>query len=316
MTFKNSMKILLTNFSLVWKVLLFLSLCTMVLGTLVYLTLKSVVMLLLDSGVLNVFIDSYSAFLTDLNFTLFLQDIGDGVVMLGDWFKSVFPRIWINILLFVLLIVIFRSIIYNLAYMPITNKINYYMGSMTKYPFINSFVSTFGLNLKYQLVYTFTLLPIKLLSTYAIVKMFRLFTINGLFPLVSLFLIILAFTLISVIRVCLFNVWIPAMVVFNNGVFSALFRGIKISIRKFWTTFSNSTILVLTILVVNVMAGLATVGVALLVTIPASYILYSIFGLVVLYDAQGMKYYVDSYNVVVPRKKDTTEKISTVKYII
>ena len=111
MTFKNSMKILLTNFSLVWKVLLFLSLCTMVLGTLVYLTLKSVVMLLLDSGVLNVFIDSYSAFLTDLNFTLFLQDIGDGVVMLGDWFKSVFPRIWINILLFVLLIVIFRSII-------------------------------------------------------------------------------------------------------------------------------------------------------------------------------------------------------------
>ena len=316
MTFKNSMKILLTNFSLVWKVLLFLLLCTMVLGTLVYFTLKSVVMLLIDSGVLNVFIDSYTSFLTNLNFTIFLQDIGDGVVMLGDWFEGVFPRIWINILLFILLIVIFRSIIYNLAYMPITNKINYYMGSMTKYPFINSFVSTFGLNLKYQLVYTFTLLPIKLLSTYAIIKMFRLFTINGLFPLVSLFLIVLAFTMISVIRVCLFNVWIPAMVVFNNGVFSALFRGIKISIRKFWTTFSNSTILVLTILVINIAAGLATVGVALLVTIPASYILYSIFGLVVLYDAQGMKYYVDSYNVVVPRKKDTTEKISTVKYII
>ena len=316
MTFKNSVKIMLTNFSLVWKVLVFLILCSAVLFTLIYFTLQSVVDMLMASGVLSVFVEAYSSFLVDLNLTLFLQELGDGVVMLSDWFMGVLPQIWVNVVLFVLLIVIFRSIIYNLAYMPITNKINYYMGSMTRYPFINSFVSTFGLNLKYQLVYTFTLLPVKLISTYGIMQMFRLFTVNGLFPIFTLFLIILAFTLVTVIRVCLFNVWIPVMVVFNNGVFSALIRGIKISIRKFWTTFSNSIVLVLTILVINVMAGLATVGVALLVTIPASYILYSTFGLVVLYDAQGMKYYVDNYNVVVPRKKDTTEKMSTVKYII
>ena len=316
MTFKNSFKILLTNFSLVWKVLVFLILCTVVLGTLVYFTLKSVVLMLVDSGVLNVFVEAYTYFLTDLNLTLFLQEIGDGVVMLSDWFFAVLPNIWVNVVLFILLIVLFRSIIYNLAYMPITNTVNYYMGSMTKYPFFNSFISTFGLNLRYQLVYVFTLLPIKLISTYAIMQMFRLFTINSLFPIVTLFLIILAFTLLSVIRVCLFNVWIPSMIVFNNGVFGALIRGFKISLRKFWTTFSNSIALVLTILVINVVSGLATVGVALLVTIPASYILYSVFGLVVLYDAQGMRYYVDSYNVVVPRKKDTTEKLKTVKYII
>lgn len=310
------MKLLLTNFSLVWKVLVMLLVSSAVLVTLIYFTLKSVVMMLIDSGVLNVFVEAYSTFMTELNLSLFLQSLGDGVVKLIDWFETVFPSIWVNILLFVLLIGIFRSVIYNLAYMPITNTLNYYMGSMTKYSFVNSFVSTFGLNLRYQLVYIFTLLPIKLLTTYAIMQMFRLFTINGLFPMITLFLIILAFTLLSVIRVCLFNVWIPSMIVFNSGVFSALIRGIKVSIRKFWATFSNSIALVLTILVINVIAGLATVGVALIITIPASYILYSTFGLVILYDSQGMRYYVDSYNVVVPRKKDSTEKLKNVKYIV
>ena len=106
------------------------------------------------------------------------------------------------------------------------------------------------------------------------------------------------------------------MVVFNCGVFRALKAGFVISIRKFWSTFSNSIVLVLFILVINVCAGLATLGVGLLLTIPVSCVLYSMFGMVVLYDAQGMRYYVDSYNVVIPKKKYSSDKVKEVKYMI
>ena len=71
MTFKNSVKIMLTNFSLVWKVLVFLILCSAVLFTLIYFTLQSVVDMLMASGVLSVFVEAYSSFLVDLNLTLF-----------------------------------------------------------------------------------------------------------------------------------------------------------------------------------------------------------------------------------------------------
>ena len=316
MTYKNSVKILLTNFSLVWKVLVYIILAGAVVVTLSYFALKSVFLKFLDSGVVELFLEAYSIFLTNLNLTVFLQSMGDCVVKLLDWFHAILPEIWLNLVLFILIIGVFREIVFNLVYLPITNTVNYYMGSMIKYPFVNSMVSTFGLNVRYQLVHLFTLYPIKLLTTYVLVQSFRLFTLQWMWPIVTLFLIVLLFTLLTVTRVCIFNVWLPAMVVFNCGVFKALGKGLKITLRKFLSTFSNSVALVLTILTINVVAGFATFGVALLITVPVSYMLYSVFGLVVLYDSQGMRYYVDSYNVVVSKKKDSTDKLKNLKYIV
>ena len=316
MTYKNSVKILLTNFSLVWKVLVYLILSGAVVVTLSYFALKDVFIKFAASGIIELFLEAYSVFMANLNLTVFLQSVGDCVVRISDWFVAIFPEIWLNVLLFVLIIGVLREVLFNFVYVPITNTINYYMGSMIKYPFINSYVGTFGLNVKYQLVHIFTLYPIKLVTTYFLVYAVRLLTLWGVFPLLSLFIMVLLFTLLTVIRVCVFNVWIPAMVTLNLGVFKGLFRGVKITLRKFLSTFSNSVVLVLTMLVVNVVAGLATFGVALLVTAPLSYMLYSIFGLVVLYDAQGLRYYVDSYNVVVSKKKDSTDKLKNVKYIV
>ena len=54
----------------------------------------------------------------------------------------------------------------------------------------------------------------------------------------------------------------------------------------------------------------------LLISIPASFLLYSTFGMVVTYESQGMRYYVDVYNVITPQKRELTDKLSNMKYIV
>ena len=62
--------------------------------------------------------------------------------------------------------------------------------------------------------------------------------------------------------------------------------------------------------------GLFTCLVGLIVTVPASFLLYSSFGMVSAYESQGMRYYVDIYNVITPKKKERLDKLTDMKYIV
>ena len=52
------------------------------------------------------------------------------------------------------------------------------------------------------------------------------------------------------------------------------------------------------------------------VSIPISYMLYNVLGMVCLYEGQGMRYYVDVYNVITPQKRELTDKLNKMKYIV
>jgi hypothetical protein len=59
-----------------------------------------------------------------------------------------------------------------------------------------------------------------------------------------------------------------------------------------------------------------TLLVGLLVSIPMSYLLYSSFGMVTAYECQGMRYYVDVYNVITPMKKEMKDKLEDLKFVV
>jgi len=44
--------------------------------------------------------------------------------------------------------------------------------------------------------------------------------------------------------------------------------------------------------------------------------LYCSFGMIVAFEGQGMRYYVDIYNVITPKKKETSDKLVEMKYIV
>ena len=54
---------------------------------------------------------------------------------------------------------------------------------------------------------------------------------------------------------------------------------------------------------VNIFAGLFTLGVGLLITLPASYLLYLSFEFVNYYDREELKYFIDKNTVMKPARE-------------
>ena len=60
----------------------------------------------------------------------------------------------------------------------------------------------------------------------------------------------------------------------------------------------------------------ATFGASLLLTLPISSLTINIFGMVVFYSSQGMRFYVDSENVITTKKMEETDAFSKLKFIV
>ena len=190
------------------------------------------------------------------------------------------------------------------------------MGSMNKHGFYASFRETFGRNIKAQLACFLVMFPLDVIYIGLFVLCLKLFSISFVMSIFAIILIIVGFALLISFKYSLFAGWIPTMCVMNYGVFKSLKTSVKNMFRIFPKVFSNAFGIVVTIVLSNVLIGTFTFMVGLILTVPASYLLYSIFGMVVTYEGQGMRYYIDVYNVITPKKKEISDKLKSMKYIV
>ena len=316
MIYKNSIKILFSNFNMVWKSLLyFLLLCAITIA-LVVLALNPIYQLLSEAGFINKIVEVYTDFLSSLDLNQLVETIDRLFTRFTEIMTENLPQFWFAFIAVMVVLFVFAVIASNLTIMPNANSLHYYMGSMNRHGFFSSFSETFGKNLKAQLVYFFISLPIKAMNLVLIVLGFKLFSSVWILSIFSGFLLFLEIILLQAFKFSLFASFVPTMVVLNYGVFKSLKVSIKNTFRNFSRVFSNAIGVVLTIVLINVIFGLFTFMAGLLISIPASFLLYSTFGMVVTYESQGMRYYVDVYNVITPQKRELTDKLNNMKYIV
>ena len=316
MIYKNSLKILLSNFDIVWKTMLYYIFVFLVTGGMVYLCLNPIYRLLEQSGFIENITTVYSDFLTNLNFTQLLLTINDLILQFTSILTENLSTVWINFAGLAFVVIFLKTYLSNLTIMPSCNALHYYMGSMNKQSYVLSFKETFGPNLKAQLAYFIVALPLKVLYAYLFVLSLKLFDISFVMSIVSIFLIAISFCILLGFKYTLFTSWIPTMIVMNYGVFKALKVSVKNSFRIFPRVFSNAIGIVITLILCNFLIGVFTFMAGLIITIPFSYLLIGSFGMVVTYEAQGMRYYVDVYNVITPKKKEISDKLNSMKYIV
>ena len=181
---------------------------------------------------------------------------------------------------------------------------------------MNSFASSFKKNLSYQFTSLLFHLPINFGIYYLLLYSFRLFRYGGIIMFFSPFIILFGFSILMALKHTLFCGWIPSMVVRNKGAFAALKDSMIIPKRRFGRTFGNAFSLVITVVCFNMFGGIFTYGVGLIITIPVTILLYSIFGMVAYYSATGQRYYLDPYNVMAPKPVQYTDKLLNQKYIV
>ena len=316
MTYKNIFKLVLSNFHLVWKILAYMVLTTLCVIGLAYACSLPILKVLIDQGFSEQFKELFINFSRTFNIYEFLYN---SVVLIENFFKIIAANIsnlWLYIALFLFIIIVVRSFLAGFYKFASINVLYYYLGSNIKFGFTNSLFACFKTNLKYQLCSLVTILPINALfltSMYFLIKWLVLS--EGLILLAPISIILFAVLLYS-FKVAFFSGWIPAIVVFDCGVWEGLGRGVKAVFRRFYHSFSTAIFTIFTIIILNVVAAVCTFGASIIVTIPLSALIILVYKVVMFYQSQGMRFYVDSEQVVTPKRLEETDGLGELKYII
>lgn len=316
MIYKNSIKVMMSNFTLVSKILMFMVLHFAIVFGISYMFLLPILELLSNQGLFANAQSFYMDFLQNLNLQQAFSNLSTLLNSFVEIITTNFSSIGFYVIALLFTLIVLGAYFNNFYSLIVTNSLYFSMSNNIKFKFAPSFVSTLLTNLKYSLFSLFVKLPVTIIILSLVVLSFQLLTVGGAVTVFAPLLIILIYLILNAVKLTVFYGWSPSIVVFDKGIFNALDKSFKITMRKLKKVFANSFYMVLTIFVVNVFAAIVTFGASLVLTLPMSILLINAFSMVVFYSNYGMRYYVDEFNVIVPVKLERTEPFCSIKFII
>lgn len=312
MMFRNSVKLLFSNFSTVWKLLLYYLVITLIGVGLVAPVFSSVVEVFRNHNFFEILVDLLTTFNLGTNLISIFAGVGTVfstlVACIVDYFVV---HTWLAVYL-TFLFVVLLPFLYELGGIAAGETLYGYMSSQAKVNFTGRIFTSLKKSFKYIMAKILVATPINLLVFYLIIKVFELTTLGGTIKFAVPLIITLVLCLLITLRLVLFSGWLPALIVYDCGVWSAFARGIKAVGRRFFRTFSTMLIFVILNICIDVLFG----SIAFLLLIPLGLYLIYIVDFVMFYGSQGMRYYVDSDTIISPKRLEEVDKFNNCKDII
>jgi len=301
MSYKNTCKIFGSNFVLVWKQLAYLCISAVLCIGLSYLIALPTINLLKAEGwidsVKNMFETVYTS-PSSLN-AAFKEVILSLMQILSSHFGAYFFSIVGFIISAVLLPLFLNNIAeYNICYLA-TNKIS----SNIKLGYTSSLIS----NLKNAILYSLLKMLIDVLFIICTVCLFVVYLILSKGVVLTILMLVIYFSLsimLSSLKMSLTASFAPIMIEENTGAWKAFLKSGKMSGRSFARTLSCAIVVNLTVMFANMFLGVFTIGVALLITVPASVVFIGIFKTTNYFTIEGKSYYLSDNIIVEPKKSN------------
>ncbi len=312
MIFRNSVKLFFSNFSTVWKLMLYYIVITLIGVGLVAPIFSSVGQVFRDFGFFEQVVDVLTQFNLGSNITSIFADLGKLFIILLDCIVAYFTtHTWLAVYLSFLFVVLL-PFLYGLGSLSVGESLYGYMSSQTKVSFTGRIFSSLKTSIKYLLAKILVTAPINVFIFYAMSKLFTLTALTGPIRFAVPFFITVAFCILLALRVLIFSGWVPALIVNNCGVWKAFGIGIKAVGRKFFKCLSTLIILMLLNVCIEVLFG----SIAFLILIPTGVYFTYLISFVMFYESQGMRYYVDPETIVTPKRLEQVDRYSRCRDII
>lgn len=312
MMFRNSVKLLFSNFATVWKLLLYYLIITLIGVGLVAPVFSSVVEVFRSRNFFEVLVDLLTTFNLGTNilsiFASFGTVISTLVACILDYFVI---HTWLAVYL-TFLFVVLLPFLYELGGIAAGEILYGYMSSQAKVNFTGRIFSSVRKSFKYILAKLLIATPINILIFFLIYKVFALTALGGTIKFAVPLIITLVLCLLFTLRLVLFSGWLPALIVNDCGVWSAFARGIRAVGRRFFRTFSTMLVFVLLNICIDVLFG----SIAFLLLVPLGVYFVYIIDFVMFYGSQGMRYYVDADTIISPKRLEEVDRFSRCKDII
>lgn len=308
MSYKNSVKLLISNFKIVWKQLLYMLIVVVVLFALGYASSIPMIDLLKDNGIFNEFSNIFQTIYTAPKDVV--NAISTAIEDLVSVVSNNFGNIWFSFFASFFIVGAGFQFLKHISFYNISSLMYMQMSSFVEIGYARTLISTLGQSVRYafaKLIFQIPFLLIKALI------LFLYFTIvsTPIGILIGLFVWILLLVIINSIEISLFASMAPKMLSCGGNIsaFKAFFTSNKLILKNFARVFSNAIIVTLTLIVLNMFLGVFTIGVALLITLPASTLFKAIFGLTTYFGVNGERYYLSSSVITTP----VTEENETIK---
>lgn len=314
MLYKNSLKLIFSNFSLVWKLLIYILCATVFCFGLCYVCSIPTLNLLRAEGWFSLIKNAYEEFVVSFSFSGFSANIVEIYEKFMLIIGSNFKQIWFSLIMFCFVLIVLFSFVAGFIYMPMCGVLYHSMSSNTKTSLTENFIIHFKRNLKYSLLNTFVGLPLNLIIFYIIIKgMVLISKLSSDLLFLAPAFAILAFVVLFALKLKLVSAWVPSQIVMEYKPFFALKTSFKSVKKRFGRDFSNALGLILTIVFINMFSLVCTFGIGLIISLPISYVWCSTFCMTSYYTSNGLRYYVDSYNVISPQKRELSENVSSLR---
>lgn len=162
-------------------------------------------------------------------------------------------------------------------------------------------------NIKVAALYSLMYVPLSFLYDVACVAMmyFVAFKLLVFMPFIlELFIFATAIVFAIALKLTFASDWLPALIRGKKKSLEAFEYTFNRKNKKTFNVLSNFIILVLIIFALNVFAIVFTFGVGALITVPASYVILNCFQLVNYYDREELKYFLDKNTIIKPEKEE------------
>ena len=302
MSFKNSLKLLASNFSVVWKHLVYVLLSVALTVGLIFLFASPIVDCLVESG--------WTATAAGLIKTVYTDPIAvfDVIKEIALSFFTVmtqnFSELWFSVLGLLVCGYFVPCFVTNIGFYNVSSVMHKQMTSLLAVGYTQNLISTLRSSVKYSFVKMVLKLPFDIVKILLLLSFFRLST-SFFTNLIFLSLLFALIILITSLELTVLSAFAPCMIDRGGNPFRCFSKSVVPVFKKFMKTYSTSLIICLTVIFVNMFLGVFTVFSGLIVTIPASSVFVAIFGNVVYLASNQKRYYLTRSIIVNPVGDDS-----------
>jgi len=311
MKLSNSIKLVMTNFNLFWKLLIYMIVCIAITG-------------LLLMPVSNIFVTA----LKDANFINEATKLFNGVAFQGlGMFMSTISSViltFVNalgilaqngvaVLIYIVFILfVFFPFLFHISNIATSECVYSYMTSLRKNSFVVSLLDKFGLSVGYSILKTLFELPFYALLVWLAYIIAGLGSISGVMQFITPLIWIICMILVLDLKATILGGWAQSIVTFNVCATRAIKKGFKSVSRNYLATLSSFAVVITIAFSVVVLFG----AFALVLIVPLFSLITCVFGQVLFFESQGMDYYTSQVSIIKPRKLEQSDSIKKVKFKI
>ena len=310
MRFRNSTRLLIENFKNVYKILLYkLAIAVVAIALSCALLLPNLWDIVHSAEVTNlidIVKDFFRALVTgDSQFLAGFQEqfktMGTALLKLLDsrMSKIVWSVVGCGV------VYLLERFLDTLCYFSIGSILNDRMATYAETPFAAAYIKNLGKASIYSIVYV----PVVFLFDVMTIGLcyFLFFYLLAFNVLASLFFSMTFIVLCQALKLTITSMWLPAMAADNMSIGQAMRFGDKQQKKQWKKVFSTYVATIYIIIIINVIGAVCTFGSALLLTVPASFMLFICEQFVNYYTVQGKRYFITYDRIAINRDRGDSE---------